>query len=94
MIVCDVNKIVHTGYTLRTYGTRSRTQLREKLMKNDTSQHHRIPVLGAPLVKVVAAAAALFEVVAVVVDLADAVVAPRLVTAVDALVVAVVGERG
>jgi hypothetical protein len=57
-------------------------------------QHHRIPVLGAALVKVVAAAAALFEVVAVVVDLTDAVVALCLVFAVDALVVAVVGERG
>ncbi len=57
-------------------------------------QHHRIPVLGAALVKVDAVAAALLEVVDVVVDLADAVVAPRLVTAVDALVVAVLAERG
>ncbi len=56
-------------------------------------QHHRIPVLGAALVKVVAVAVALGYVVAVV-DLADAVVAPRLVSAVDALVVAVVAERG
>ncbi len=57
-------------------------------------KQHRIPVLGAALVKIVDIAVALGYVVAVVVDLADAVVALCLVSAVDALVVAVVGERG
>jgi hypothetical protein len=57
-------------------------------------QHHRLPVLGAALVKEVAVAAALLEVVDVVVDLTDAVVALCLISAVDALVIAVVGERG
>ncbi len=52
-------------------------------------QHHRIPVLGAALVKIVAVAA-----LAVDVDLTLAVVALRLVSAVDALVVAVVADRG
>ncbi len=85
-------KIVNTGYS---QGTRTCTLLREKLMKI-ILQHHRIPVLGAALVKVVAVAVAvaLGQVVAVVVDLTLAVVAPRLVTAVDALVVAVLGEGG
>ncbi len=55
---------------------------------------HRIPVLGAALVKVIAVAAALLEVVDVVVDLTLAVVASCLVTAVAALVVAVVADRG